>query len=55
MHLSTNAQMELCEAVANKICELAKRQGKVLEPEKVFAMIFDGDYCDIFNDLLDEF
>lgn len=53
MRLSTNGQMELCEVVADKLAELAAQQGKHLDAGYIFELLFDGDYCDTFDSLLE--
>ena len=53
MRLSTNDQMELCEVVADKLVEFATKQGKQLDAGYVFELLFGGDYCDTFDNLLE--
>lgn len=53
MRLSTHGQMELYEVVADKLSELAAQQGKQLDAGYVFELLFGGDYCDIFDTLLE--
>lgn len=53
MHISTNDQIELCEVVADKISEIAKKQGKNISQEQIFNMLFGGDYCDTFDGILE--
>lgn len=52
MQLSTFDQMDLYEAVADKLAEIATRQGKQLDAAYVFELLFGGDYCDTFDNLL---
>lgn len=52
MNISTNDRMDLCEAVAEMVSDIAKRQGKVVPSGEVFDLIFGGDYCDIFDGVL---
>lgn len=54
MNISTNDQMDLCEAVAEKIAEIAAKQGKQVDVEYLFDLMFGGDYCDIFDGILSE-
>ena len=53
MHISTNDKIDLCEVVADKIAEIAKNQGKNISQEQIFNMLFGGDYCDTFDNILD--
>lgn len=54
MQLSTNEKIELCDIVAEKLSEFAESRGKTTPQSEIFEMIFGGDYCDIFDNLLDE-
>ena len=54
MRLSTNEQIELCNIVAEKLSEFMDARGKSMPSSEIFEMIFGGDYCDIFDNLLDE-
>jgi len=54
MHLSTNEQIELCDIVAEKLSEFMENRGKPMPSSEIFEMIFGGDYCDIFDNLLNE-
>lgn len=54
MNIITNDKIDLCEIVANKIVEIAARQGKELSSDDIFITIFEGDHCDIFDALLDD-
>lgn len=52
MNISTNDQIDLCDVVAQKIVEIAEKQGKQITHDEVFNMLFGGDYCDIFDGIL---
>lgn len=54
MHISTNDQMELCEVVADKIAEIAKKQGKNVDAGYLFELMLGGNQCDIFDGILSE-
>lgn len=54
MHISTNDQMELCGVVADKIAEIATKQGKKVDAGHLFELMFGGDHCDIFDAILGE-
>lgn len=54
MNISTNDKIDLCEVVSEKIADLAQKQGYTVHPDTIFEMIFDGDYCDIFDGVLGE-
>jgi len=53
MNISTNDKIDLCTIVAGAISEIAKRQGKTIDPEYIFCELFDGDYCDTFDNILE--
>lgn len=52
MNISTNDQIDLCDAVATIISNIAGRQGKTISQQEVFDMLFGGDYCDTFDGVL---
>ena len=54
MNISTFDKMDLCEAVAIAISNIAVKQGKEECIDDVFSMLFDGDYCDAFDGVLGE-
>lgn len=54
MNISTNDRIDLCDVVAQKIAEIAEKQGKQIIHSEVFNMLFGGDYCDIFDGVLEE-
>lgn len=53
MNISTHDRMDLCEVVAEKIAEIAQKQGKDISSGDVFDMLFGGDYCDTFDAILE--
>lgn len=53
MNISTNDQIDLCDIVAQKIEAIAQKQGKDISSDEIFDMIYGGDYCDIFDSLLE--
>ena len=54
LNISTFDKMDLCEAVAIAISNIAVKQGKEECIDEVFSMLFDGDFCDAFDGVLGE-